>query len=83
MKVLKLFDLINRTDMVKTSLKEAKIQVRFKKMFYENNVYFKATHYFINKKLIFTFFIIKCNYQILINVSYSNIATPSGSAIKT
>ena len=52
-------------------------------MFYENNVYFKATHYFINKKLIFTFFIIKCNYQILINVSYSNIATPSDSAIKT
>ena len=50
-----------RTDFVKTSVNLAKIQVRFKKMFYKTNFYFKATHYFFNKQILF---IRKCNYQI-------------------
>ena len=72
LKVQKHFNLINRTDMVKTSLNVAKIQVWVKKMFTNIKVYFKATQYLTIKNYINLF-----HYTMQlsnINVKYSNMA---------
>ena len=50
-KVQKRFDLINQTDIIKTSFNVAKKTSLVKKNANQNNVFFKTAHYCIDKKL--------------------------------